>query len=76
MEFQPRTPTAKGPAEWFNGDVHFDVIAHGEAPSRLRVNLVASRRPRAMVLRGCLRGSRGSGPRTNPPCGCGPLAPY
>ena len=40
MQFQPKTPTTKGPAEWFTGDVHFDVIARGEAPSRLRVNLV------------------------------------
>ena len=40
MEFQPKTPTTKGPAEWFTGDVHFDVIARGEAPSRLRVNVV------------------------------------
>ena len=36
----PKPPTTKGPAELFTGDVHFDVIARGEAPSRLRVNLV------------------------------------
>ena len=40
MQFQPTQPTTKGPAELFTGDVHFDVIARGEAPSRLRVNLV------------------------------------
>ena len=40
MQFQPAQPTTKGPAELFTGDVHFDVIARGEAPSRLRVNLV------------------------------------
>lgn len=40
MPLVPKTPTAKGPAEWFAGDVHFDVIAKGEAPSRLRVNMV------------------------------------
>lgn len=34
------TPTTKGPAEMFTGDVHFDVLARGEAPSRLRVNTV------------------------------------
>jgi quercetin dioxygenase-like cupin family protein len=34
------TPTTKGPAEMFAGDVYFDVIARGEAPSRLRVNTV------------------------------------
>jgi quercetin dioxygenase-like cupin family protein len=32
--------TTKGPAEKFTGDVHFDVIARGDAPSRLRVNTV------------------------------------
>ena len=39
MQFQPKQPTTKGPAELFTGDVHFDVIARGEEPSRLRVNL-------------------------------------
>lgn len=33
----PKTPTAKGPAEWFSGDVYFDVIARGE---HMRVNIV------------------------------------
>jgi quercetin dioxygenase-like cupin family protein len=37
---QPRTPSSKGPAAMFAGDVWYDVIAAGEAPSRLRVNLV------------------------------------
>ncbi|TQJ51443.1 cupin domain-containing protein [Phycicoccus sp. SLBN-51] len=32
--------TTKGPAAMFTGDVHFDVIARGDAPSRLRVNTV------------------------------------
>ncbi|MET0725600.1 MAG: cupin domain-containing protein, partial [Leifsonia sp.] len=40
MEIQPKTPTTKGPAAMFSGDVHFDVIAQGTPPSRLRVNLV------------------------------------
>ncbi|ALV45918.1 cupin [Arthrobacter alpinus] len=40
MHLVPKTPTTKGPAELFTGDVHFDVIAAGVAPSRLRVNLV------------------------------------
>ena len=40
VEIQPKPPTTKGPAEWFTGDVWFDAIARGEAPSRLRVNLV------------------------------------
>ncbi len=32
--------TVKGPAVWFTGDVYFNEIARGEAPSRVRVNLV------------------------------------
>ena len=40
MEIQPKQPSTKGPAEMFSGDVWFDVIAQGKAPSRLRVNLV------------------------------------
>jgi quercetin dioxygenase-like cupin family protein len=40
MKHVAATPTTKGPAEIFTGDVHFDVIARGEAPSRLRVNTV------------------------------------
>lgn len=40
MNLVPRTPSTKGPAQMFTGDVYFDVIARGEAPSRLRVNLV------------------------------------
>ena len=33
-------PSTKGPAQLFTGDVRFDVIARGEAPSRVRVNTV------------------------------------
>ena len=40
MELLPKQPTTKGPAQWFTGDVWFDVIARGEAPSRVRVNTV------------------------------------
>ncbi|MFK4110955.1 cupin domain-containing protein [Streptomyces sp. NPDC002176] len=40
MEFTQPVPTAKGPAEWFTGDVWFDVICAGEEPSRMRANLV------------------------------------
>jgi quercetin dioxygenase-like cupin family protein len=32
--------TAKGPAEWFTGDVWFDQIYRGDEPSRARVNAV------------------------------------
>src|SRR5439155_13325520 len=40
LEIQPKQPTAKGPADLFTGDVWFDVIAKGEEPSRIRVNIV------------------------------------
>jgi quercetin dioxygenase-like cupin family protein len=40
MEIQPKQPTAKGPADWFTGDVYIDRVAQGEAPSRLNVNAV------------------------------------
>jgi quercetin dioxygenase-like cupin family protein len=40
VEFQQKQPTVKAPAETFTGDAWFDVIARGEAPSRLRVNVV------------------------------------
>jgi len=40
MEIRPKQPSGKGPADRFTGDVWFDVIARGEAPSRIRVNFV------------------------------------
>ncbi|MEN8584157.1 cupin domain-containing protein [Burkholderia sp. RS01] len=41
MEIQPKTPSVKGPAEMFTGDVYFDVIAAPQPePSRMRVNSV------------------------------------
>ena len=40
MEIQTKQPSNKGPGEMFAGDVWFDVIAKGEDPSRLRVNMV------------------------------------
>ena len=40
MNLQPKPPTAKGPAEWFTGDVWIDSIARGEEPSRVRVSAV------------------------------------
>ena len=39
-EKQPKTPTAKGPDEWFTGDVYFNAYYRGEEPSRARLNLV------------------------------------
>ncbi len=32
--------TTHGPAELFTGEVYVDVVAHGQAPSRIRVNTV------------------------------------
>jgi len=40
MQIQPKPPTAKGPADRFIGDVWLDVVALGEAPSRIRVSIV------------------------------------
>ena len=40
MRLQPRQTTVKAPAETFTGDAWYDVIARGEGPSRVRVNLV------------------------------------
>jgi quercetin dioxygenase-like cupin family protein len=40
MEFLPRQPTVKAPAETFTGDAWYDVIVRGESPSRVRVNVV------------------------------------
>ena len=40
MEISPKQPTAKGPAEWFTGDVWIDNIVRGEEPSRVRVGAV------------------------------------
>jgi quercetin dioxygenase-like cupin family protein len=40
VEIQPKQATTKGPADRFTGDVWFDVIASGAAPSRIRVNAV------------------------------------
>ena len=40
MEVQPKQPSARGPAEWFTGDVWIDTIARGEEPSRVRMSAV------------------------------------
>ena len=40
MPIQPKPPTARGPAEWFTGDVFLDPIAQGGEPSRVRVSAV------------------------------------
>ena len=40
MPIPPKPPTARGPAEWFTGDVFMDPIVRGEEPSRVRVSAV------------------------------------
>ena len=40
MPIQPKPPTAKGPAEWFTGDVYIDPIAGGQAAAQVRVSAV------------------------------------
>ena len=40
MERTPKAPTTKASAEWFTGDVYYDVIVRGAEPSRMRVNTV------------------------------------
>jgi hypothetical protein len=37
MEAQPKPPTVKAGIDTFTGDAWFDVIAHGEEPSRPQV---------------------------------------
>jgi quercetin dioxygenase-like cupin family protein len=40
VEILAKQASVKGPAETFTGDAWYDVIGQGEAPSRLRVNIV------------------------------------
>jgi quercetin dioxygenase-like cupin family protein len=40
MQIRPKQPSAKGSSDVFTGDVWLDVIARGEEPSRVRVNVV------------------------------------
>jgi quercetin dioxygenase-like cupin family protein len=40
MELHREQSTARGPADWFTGDVWIDGIARGEEPSRVRVSAV------------------------------------
>jgi quercetin dioxygenase-like cupin family protein len=40
VQIEPKPATAKGPADWFTGDVYMDPIARGEEPSRVRVMAV------------------------------------
>ncbi|MFE5122776.1 cupin domain-containing protein [Streptomyces sp. NPDC056669] len=40
MKFVTPQPTTKAPADWFTGDVWFDIICAGQEPSRMRANIV------------------------------------
>ena len=40
MPIQPRQPTAKGPPEWFTGDVFIDPVAQGHGATPTTVGLV------------------------------------
>ncbi len=40
MDHHPKNPTAKGPAEWFTGDVWIDTVAQGHSGSPLSVAFV------------------------------------
>jgi quercetin dioxygenase-like cupin family protein len=40
LELKPVTPTAKGPASTFTGDVYINPIYRGDEPSRMIVSLV------------------------------------
>jgi quercetin dioxygenase-like cupin family protein len=40
MEVQPRSPTTKGPAEWFTGEVWIDTIAQPHGPSPMSTGSV------------------------------------
>jgi quercetin dioxygenase-like cupin family protein len=40
MEIERKPPTAKGPADWFTGDVWIDSIVEPQEPSRLNVGAV------------------------------------
>ncbi|MHB1584599.1 MAG: (R)-mandelonitrile lyase [Acidimicrobiales bacterium] len=40
MEIVPKQPSAKGPAQFFTGDVWIDGLARGQEPSHLSVNAV------------------------------------
>jgi quercetin dioxygenase-like cupin family protein len=41
MVIKPKQPTIKAPGDTFTGDAWYDVIARGEGPSRVRVNVVS-----------------------------------
>jgi quercetin dioxygenase-like cupin family protein len=40
VEHHPKNPTAKGPTDWFSGDVWIDAVAEGHSDSPLSVAFV------------------------------------
>ena len=40
MDVHHKNPTAKGPAEWFSGDVWIDLVAVGQGPTPTTIGLV------------------------------------
>ena len=50
MAIEPKQPTAKGPAEWFTGDVCIEPVVRATEPSRVNVSTVRS--PLALAARG------------------------
>jgi quercetin dioxygenase-like cupin family protein len=40
VQLIPKPPSAKGPEQWFTGDVYVDTIARGPEPSRIQVSAV------------------------------------
>jgi len=40
VPIEPKQPTAKGPAEWFTGDVYIDPVVRATSPSRVNVSAV------------------------------------
>lgn len=40
MEVRSQIPTAKGPANWFTGDVWIDSVAQGHGPNKVNVAFV------------------------------------
>ena len=44
MEVHPKKPTAKGPTEWFTGDVWIDGIGQGRGPAPPGIRIRSARR--------------------------------
>jgi hypothetical protein len=40
MDVRPKSPTTKGPAEWFTGEVWIDAIAQTRGPTPMSVGSV------------------------------------